>query len=717
MNTQTSVKVKRALFDIEGNGFLKSITRIHVLAIRDMDTGVTHVFRHNDTENTIEDGARILQDADLLVGHNIVTYDLKVIKKLFPWFAPKGLVRDTLVLSKLAAPDIRNFDFNLFNRGLMDSDTIGSHSLKAWGIRLGKHKGDYSDVMKSKGLDPWASWNQEMEDYCIGDLDVTEALWNQAVKQQISSVCVELEHDIRDLCSEMEENGFPFDLAAAEKLASELEAQIEPLREKAKTEFGHAHFVPEKRLLIRPLFYDPDGKQKKKEESGGFYTPNPAFGEDDSRAWWGKVTLPKVNYRRGDTQYVKGQPFCKAEWREFNPTSRPQIVDIMTSKWGWVPQDFTDTGMPSVDDSVLRKLADHYPVCQALADLFFTQKIYGQIKAGKHSWIRHFNKDTGCIHGHIDTGGAVTGRCTHRNPNLGQVPSVMSGAVFLKDGTPNPNFITKDGEWHPRVFDKNGAIKKEAPLFGRDGEYGWECRSLFYVPDGWEQVGVDLMGIEFRCLAEVVAEFDNGAMIEVIVSGQDVHAYNMSLTGIKDRGLIKRVLYALLYGAGDLKLGLTAKPTASIIEAIALGKQLRATLMEGMPALRMAIDKTKQQASLGYLIGLDGRRLKVRSPHSAFNTKLQSAAGLIAKKWLVLTRKNALAAGMRCGWEMPDGELGDFVMLAFVHDEQQNAVAPELTYGFAEIAKNAAIETGQFFKLRCPINADAKIGRNWAECH
>lgn len=707
--------MKRYVFDLESDGFLSKMTRIHVLCLFDMDTGEKLVFRNNDTENTIEEGVRLLHAAALIVGHNIIRFDIPAIKKLFPWFNPAGTILDTLVLVRIAAPDIKKYDFKLYNADKFDSKDIGSHSLKAWGKRMGLLKGDYDAEMRAKGLDPWAAWNQEMEDYCVQDVIVTVALWNKVLERPIDERCVTLEHEIHTLCDEMERNGFPFNLVAAEKLAQELKSEIDPLREKAIETFGRRHFVPTKRNFVRPLWYDPDGIMAKKEKAGKFYKPNPAYGEDKSRSWWGEVTDPKVNYTRQGVQYIKGHPFCKAVWQDFNPGSRPQIVELLTTKFGWIPTDFTETGRPSVKDNVLRVVAESVPVATDLAEYLFATKIYGALASGKNSWIKKYNHETGKIHAYTDTGGAVTGRCTHKNPNIGQVPSVVKEKLFNKDGSRNTKLLTPAGLWQPQCYSPDGNLRKEAVVFGRDGEYGWECRSLFYVPDDWVQVGIDLSGIEFRCLAELCAEFDGGELIDVVLNG-DIHAYNQEKTGIPTRDIVKRVLYGLLYGAGDLKLGLTANPLLSIGAATALGKQMRAQLMEGLPALAKAIGKVKTQAKSGKLIGLDGRVLSVRSEHSALNTRLQSDGALIAKKWLVETRRKALEVGMSIGWEGKNSP-GDFVMLAFVHDEQQNAVAPELAEGFANIAVEAAATAGKFFNFKCPIDAEYKIGKNWAECH
>jgi hypothetical protein len=534
----------------------------------------------------------------------------------------------------------------------------------------------------------------------------------------------------------------------------------------------------------------------------------------------------------------------------------------------------------------------------------------------------------------------VTGRCAHSHFNIGQVPGVLVG-------------------------------KDKVPLLGREGEFGWECRSLFGVNFGpkkgqnWIQVGVDLSGIEYRCLAELMAPFDDGATIALILSGQDPHTHNSKMTGIPDRGLVKRLLYgcvpmnttaltrrgwktyhelivgedimtynvetkrkewqpllekvyyedaplvetwtnktvrfvstpnhrwftkkrsfsgrphryyvdevvttetlttehaiiinapmadgvdevpiagahlcpkyqtswvqkvldmsqqqrqafiagfciadghwkeskdgrkpgrwawcqnegelseaALLasylvfdqglyvsnrggsgkpmisciqgvnnnvtgqrlqqrnlpnapvwcvrtknqswvmrqgnfititgntmYGAGDWKLGIIANPLLGPDDARKLGGALRAQLMTGLPALDKAIQKVKKEAARGYILGLDGRKIKVRNEYSALNTRLQSDAALIAKMWMVLSHRNLKSFGANCGWD------DDYVQLAFIHDECQYAAYAPFADDLARIVKDAAPEAGLLFNYRCPIAAEAKKGLTWSDCH
>lgn len=701
------------IFDLEGNGLLPTLSKIHCLAIHDTVSKKTYRFRHNDVEDTIRDGLAMLSNADLIVGHNVIAFDIPALKKVYPGWDTTAEVKDTLVLVKITAPDIKSFDMGLYRRGLIPSNRIGSHSLEAWGYRLGKHKGDYAKEMEKKGLDPWATWNQAMEDYCVLDVEVTTVLWHNIQTQDLSIDCDYLEHEAHTVASEIERNGFPFDKAAAEDLASVLETNRAALHERIVAEYG-VRVKPAKKKLIRPLWYDPDGINLKKEQTGQFERPDPSIGEDTSRSWWGAVTVPKRNMTRNGCSYVAGAPYCKAILSEFNPGSRQQVVEVLTEKHGWVPTEFTDGGSPSVDGPTLEKLSATVPIAKDLAEIFFLDKILGQLKNGPQAWLKTYNETTGAIHCHIDTGGTVTGRCTHSKPNLGQVPAVIA-VKTMKDDEPNPEFFDQLSGWKSHALDYYGHLKKEAPLLGRKGEYGYECRSLFGVPEPWIQVGVDLSGIEFRALAHLTAEFDGGELVDVVLNG-DIHAYNQQKTGIPTRDIVKRVLYGLLYGAGDYKLGITAKPTASPAEAKKIGAQMRAQLMEGLPALDKAIKKVKAEAQRGFIIGLDGRRIKVRSEHSALNTRLQSDAAIIAKRWVCLTRSNALDAGAVIGWQTPIA-VKQFNMLAFVHDELQVAVSPAFAEEFAKIAVEAAAQAGRDFEYRCPVAAEAKLGFTWADCH
>jgi len=679
----------RLLFDCETNGLLHQLDRIHCLNIRDVDTRKSYRFRRNDTEDTIEEGVRMLHEADEIIGHNVVRFDVQAIKKVFPWFAPKK-VTDTLVLVRIIAPDIKQSDYVRARNGKLPASLIGKHSLEAWGYRLGMHKGSYDADMRAKGLDPWLAWNQEMDDYCDLDVDINEVLLHACLKDLPNTDVIELEHDIHSLCGRMEDNGFPFDVEGAKALAAKLRADYDALFVEAEQAYGH-WYAPKAKWQIGPLW---DAPVKKDAKPRVYHKPRECFGEDNSRRFWGDVEVPKrpmksrINPKTGflTAERDPDAPFCPIKRVEFNPGSRHNIVDRFVTVHDWVPSEFSEAGAPSVNDDVLRTL-EHIPIAKSLAELFFIQKLLGMIETGNGAWLKKVDEN-GLIHPSTNTGGAVTRRCTHSHPNIAQVPSVETADIILPDGK-----------------------KGKRILYGREGSYGYECRSLFFAPEGWTQVGVDLKGIELRCLAALCAEFDGGELIKVVLSG-DPHQYNYEKTGVESRAIAKRLLYALMYGAGDWKLGWTAYPLRSYAEQLKAGKLIRSQFMEGLPALRKAIDMIKKEAEAGYIRALDGGRLKVRNSYSALNTRLQSDGALIAKRWAVFTELLALDEGMVHGWH------GDFTMQAFIHDELQNMVRTDSNpEQFAYLCCEAARLSGESFGFACPVEADSKLGRTWAECH
>lgn len=724
----------RYIYDVESNGLLNTLDRIHCLVMRDVDTRETFRYRRLDVDHpgvpdpdnagqwlyppteaqdNIAEGVERLMDADERIGHNIAHFDEKAVRIVFPNYAPKGIMTDTLVLSRMIVPDTKTGDSVLAARGKLPGNLIGSHSLDAWGYRLGKSKGDYAKVMMKLGLDPWASWNPHMEDYCENDIDVNEILYHAIVQEMPPNTAIDLEHQIHEIVGQMQENGYFFDEAAAKKLAQELETTRDKYVADVKAKFG-SWYRPVRKKVVHAQWDDPNGINAAKK----YESPDVTWGEDHSRAVWGRMVFPKATYRNHKTLSDRdaGCPYVPIERVDFNPGSRQQIIDRLTTIYNWEPHEFTEAGNPTVDDAVLIKLAKTIPEAADLSEILFYNKLLGQLSSGAGSWLHWYNKDTRRIHPYTNTGGTVSNRCAHNRPNIGQVPSIKDAKIDYEgvvwdgddrlDLKPDQYVVVK-----PAKPDKDGKVL----LKGRYGDFGYECRDLFYTPDTyngfqWDQVGVDLSGIEFRMLAEVCYEFDKGELIEVVLSG-DIHQINMDSTGITNRSTIKRVLYGLLYGAGDWKLGHTIDPYATDAAKKALGAQVRAKLMRGLPALASAIEKAKGEAERGYLIALDGRRLPARSPHSALNLRLQGNAASVAKKWVCLTDDFAYDKGWKHSWE------GDYAMLAFVHDEIQTAVKTEYAEEYAKLCCDAAAKAGEFFGIHCPLAAEAKIGGSWADCH
>jgi DNA polymerase I-like protein with 3'-5' exonuclease and polymerase domains len=378
------------------------------------------------------------------------------------------------------------------------------------------------------------------------------------------------------------------------------------------------------------------------------------------------VFVPKVNNtKRG---YVKGQPFTKVSYEEFNPGSRDQIAQRLGSKYGWKPERFTEKGNPVVDDDVLEKLP--YPEAKALAEYMLVKKRLGQIASGNNAWIKLYNNDTGRIHGDLITNGCITGRCSHRNPNMGQVPASYS-------------------------------------------PYGKECRNLFTPPDGWDLIGIDAKALELRCLAGYLAIWDNGEYARLVTDETiDIHTYNQKQFGVETRDISKRLLYGMLYGCGSVKAGSIIDPNLKDENELRmLGRDAIDGFMRGVPALKalkLEIDKTI--GLRGYLIGLDRRQLYCRSAFKGLNVLLQSAGAILMKQVVINIQKN-IEENLGLAYDY------DWEQLLMVHDEVQIACKPQHTEAIREQAMLAFPQAQEFFGFRCLIEGDSRVGSSWAETH
>lgn len=582
------------IFDIETNGFLNVVTTIHCLVIKDTVTGEVSSYTQGDLKEGLE---RLMHTNDLIAGHNVIKFDIPVIQKLYPWFTvDQSKVVDTLVLSRLIFSDLRERDGALIEQGVLPSKLWGSHSLKAWGYRLGILKGEYGAQENA-----WEVFTPEMLEYCIQDSEVTRQLLAKFDSLSYSKQSIDLEHQVAWICAQMERNGWPFDVQGAAKLYTELVEK-------------RTAILTQMRETFEPLVIDTGFSEKT-----------------------GKKLKDKVV--------------------EFNPGSRQHIADRLKTKYGWKPTEFTPSGQAKVDEDVLKAL--DYPEAQVLAEYFLVDKRIGQIAEGAQAWLKL--ETNGKIHGSINTNGAVTGRATHNSPNLAQVPGVRS-------------------------------------------PYGEQCRSFFKVLPGFKQVGADLSGLELRCLAHFMARWDEGEYGHELLNG-DIHTKNQLAAGLPTRDNAKTFIYGFLYGAGDQKIG-------SIVgKGSKEGKHLKEKFLNGVPALKNLRNAVTKAAQRGYLLGLDGRRIPIRSPHAALNSLLQGAGAIIAKQWIIECFAEAQRRGLKCGWD------GDFVLLGFIHDELQWGVREDLAEEFGQFVVKAAATAGEHFKFKCPIGAEFKVGLNWADCH
>ncbi len=631
------------IFDLETDGLLDEGTKIHCLVIKDLDTGQVRSYT-DQSDDAFENGLDRLYAADCIIGHNIIKFDIPFIQKLYPNWRPKGEVRDTLVCTRLVWAHIGDFDFAGKYPDL-PTQLRGRHSLKAWGYRMGIHKGAFGETTD------WKEFTPEMLAYCVQDVEVTATLWAKIQAEQYSEKAIELEHQFCTVIQKQERHGFKFDREACVKLYSQLGQRRAELEKELKTVFPGWYSVMKK--------------------AEGYQVALQGHLEDYKTKALAVKAARALEKEQG---FAKGAlevfPIPMVKHIEFNPSSRDHIAKALIEMHGWKPEKHGADGKPTIDDVVLSELV--YPEAKLLREYFDTNKLIGQLAEGPQAWLKAEKK--GRIHGEVNTNGAVTGRCTHQRPNLAQVPGVKKGKI---DGV-------------------------EQILYGASGGFGAECRSLFGVPHGRLLVGADASGLELRCLAHFLARYDAGAYARVLLTG-DIHTANQQAAGLPTRNNAKTFIYAFLYGAGDAKIG-------SIVGGSARdGGVLRKQFLARTPGLKRFREDVLAASRRGYLVGLDGRHIHVRSEHSALNALLQSAGALIVKQATVNLYEDLTAQGLTFGKE--------WALVAHIHDEMQIETNTEIASHVGERAVAAMRAAGDVFGFRCPIDGEYHIGGNWKETH
>ena len=528
--------------DIETNGLDPS--RIWCVVTR--ENGVNKV--HTSPESLSE----ALRSSQSVVGHNLIGYDMPVLKRLWKLSVEPERIIDTLVLSRLADPS-----------------KAGGHSLRNWGNELGFPKGDHSD---------WSTLSKEMVDYCQRDVEVTEAVHNRLIKEMsscFSPESIELEHKVQQVIQQQERNGWLMDQQLAHELCATFKERMNEIEAELQERF---------QPIVHERYSEKTGKRLKD-----------------------KVEV-------------------------FNVGSRQQIAKRLT-QLGVVFAKTTEKGNPIVDEAVLDTI--DLPEARTISEYLMLQKRYAQV----NSWLEHVSEESGRVHGRVISHGTITGRMTHRDPNVAQVPAGHS-------------------------------------------PFGSECRSCWTVPDNKKLVGFDASGLELRMLAHYMndEEFTN------VLLTDDIHRRNQLAAGLETRPQAKTFIYAFLYGAGDAKIG-------SIVGGSARdGGKLKERFLRNTPTLESLRERVIRASGRGYLKGLDGRRLHVRSEHAALNTLLQAAGAIVMKKALVILDDYAKQ------WSL------DYKFIGNIHDEVQAEVRTEHADKYGYLAVECLKAAGLSYDLRCPLD-------------
>ena len=361
----------------------------------------------------------------------------------------------------------------------------------------------------------------------------------------------------------------------------------------------------------------------------------------------GSEFTPKRNNRTSG--YVEGCPITKL--KELNPTSRDHISWILQTFHGWTPTQMTPTGKPIIDEVILKDIGT--PIAMDFLKCLDITKKLGMISEGTNAWLK-LCTSADRIHHHCSVA-TNTHRCAHRKPNLGQTPSEH------------------------------------------------EFRKLFKASPGQIMVGADLAGIELRMLAHYLARYDGGRYADILLNG-DIHQVNADKIGITRRD-VKTVTYAFLYGAGDAKIGHSFDSALNETKAKSKGKEIREAFISAIDGLAELLEAIKEASKKGFVRSIDGRKITVDSPHKALNYLLQSGAGVVAKRWMVINDDTIKQTGL-CA-----------AQLAFIHDELQFECHPDHANDLSASLVYSAAAAGEYYKLRIPIEAEAKQGKDWSEVH
>lgn len=407
------------VFDIETNGLYDNVSKLYCMSIYDSDNDKMYSFN----PDTVSDGVDMLIDAldrgISICGHNVINYDIPVLEKLTDFKCPRdkrGLVIDTLVLSRLIYTHIEDWDRSLLKSGKLPSKLFKRQSLMAWGYRLGELKGTYG-----QSEDAWDRYTPEMLKYNAQDVRVTYKLYEKLTSYPYSPKAIKLEHEVAWLMSKQEKNGFPFDIDKAQKLEAVLRCRSGEIQAQ----------------LLQVVPQIPD-----------------------------KIFVPKRdNKAKG---YKKGVPIQR--YKAFNTNSRQQIEWLIRKYFKYSPSnpdcyaikedvegiaDFSEYRL-KVDETSIDYMEhdaaasdELKKVLSLLQESLLLNKRLGQLADGNNAWLSMVGADKR-MHGSVIPNGAISGRATHNHPNVAQVPHI--GSPYGKECRE----LFNSGDWYQVGVDACG---------------------------------------------------------------------------------------------------------------------------------------------------------------------------------------------------------------------------------------------------------------------
>jgi DNA polymerase-1 len=624
--------MKRILFVDTETDALKGYSKGHVAVCIDQDDNVA-VFRdfHSNPEPFVEH----LKGADLIVGHYFIGYDHAAIKKLTGYEIAREKILDTFIVSIT-----------------LDADRPGGHSIESYGERFGDKKSAFSDFSK---------WSQELEDRCIQDTKLTKKIYERYEKYIASDrwkPVFELEMKSAFRCVELSQNGFPFDIEQARRLATELSEKVKVLEQGFSNIPGNLsidrQFTPA--LTKNGTF---NGNQFKFVKNGDLthFTPDELITIFSLSPFNPRSSRDRVSFLNAagwkPTEKTKGHTEALRDRKNLEKTVEGREKLANYALMGWKCSEENLATLPSTAPDSAKSFVEYLLLTSRLEDI--------------QEWTGLYNPETGRIHGSYRSIGGWTQRKAHTAPNMANIPAL----------------INRKGAKQP---------------------YGAEFRSLWTAGGGF-LTGTDAAGVQLRVFAHIVQD---KRLIEAIEKGKkedgtDIHTLNKQILGslCNSRETAKTYIYALLLNAGLAKqaeiLQCNTKQAAEGLKRI----------LEFYPGWAHFKEVTApEEASKGYITGLDGRLVKVPDLHRVLAGHLQNGESVIMKT----------ACELWHGYLEDEGLMFEFCN--DVHDEFQTlSGTEEEAHKIGKLQCKSIEEAGKLLKMRIALEGEYKVGRNWKETH
>jgi DNA polymerase-1 len=634
------------VWDVESDNLTREATQIHCIVIQDLET--EEVKKYHDywalpRDASLQEGVQRVVDSDIIIGHNIAGYDKDILARIgeAKW-RDNQITVDTMLMSCILHPNMQK------------------NGLEAWAVKLGL------DEQKVQNAD-WSVLTLNILNRCVSDVKINREVYLHLLREvktlqgahgDILDIgkALNLENKVSEIHTKQVLHGVFYDIKLAESLVVDWSSKMEALSSKI-------HKLAPKRLIrpyagaVKKVYL----KQTKKEEQEG----SPLKFTQSVKSWCTESEL-----------LVTKGPFSRIRFDKINLNSGDQVKKFLSSI-GWVPMEWNwkqdDTGNRVKTSPKL------------------TEDSYGSLPEGLGQDVAHYNilkhrlsllqntedpENKGSL--------PMARRCLDESTGLGNVP-----ADAFTCGTPTARYRHK---------------KPIANLPGAGAKYGLESRRIYLPAYGSMFVGVDLSGIEARMLSHLCFDYKGGREFAELVLKGDWHSVNAKLWGVT-RGTAKIILYALMYGAGDGKLGKEAGG------GVQRGKEIRAAFFESNPAYALLVEDLQSAMSSngGWIPSMDGRPLYPRSKKDALNTKIQGDSAIVFKNWTIDCH------------DLEDRKKGYSNQLLSYHDElawsyseYNEEFNPEC---FGVKVCNQALATGERLGIKVPIAAEYLVGLNYASCH